>query len=80
LGYGYNYQVNHGGCHSQAYRAMYACLSCLMGEPFPKASGSPVTGELAVDVGVTLVLSFSGLATLLLGRSAASRDFMGLLF
>ena len=51
-----------------------------MGEPFPKASGSPVTGELAVDVGVTLVLSFSGLATLLLGPSAASRDFMGLLF
>ena len=29
-----------------------------------------VTGELAVDVGVTLVLSFSGLATLLLGRLA----------
>ena len=27
-------------------------------------------GELAVDVGVTLVLSFSGLATLLLGRLA----------
>ena len=51
-----------------------------MGEPFPKASGSPVTGELAEDVGVTLVLSFSGLATLLLGPSAASRDFMGLLF